>query len=262
MHDYFARLGFDPEIVDIYLILQAYGPQNIMQLSRNAKIERTRLYRLLDALTDSNLVEIETEYKRKIYKAAPISNLQILLSKKEQELRELQTELKRIEQDFTTSSRSLHSPLTHVQFYKGIDGLKQMLWNETKAKTENLSILYENMQNKTNLAFFQRWVERCNERHLTFRSIIGEHFLATQRDWYEKHNNEILAHWSGRQISPEIFPITHSMVTYDDVIAYYNWQEGRVFGVEIYNQQVADAQRIFFEMLWQQSAPIEGNGAL
>jgi hypothetical protein len=44
MHDYFAKLGLEPEIAEVYLALQAYGPQSLLQLSRNAKIDRTRLY--------------------------------------------------------------------------------------------------------------------------------------------------------------------------------------------------------------------------
>jgi hypothetical protein len=42
---------------------------------------------------------------------------------------------------------------------------------------------------------------------------------------------------------------------YDDIVSYYNWHEGEVFGVEIYNKHVANAQRTFFEMLWAKSKP-------
>src|SRR5690348_9855308 len=93
MHEYFAKLGLEPEVADIYLALHAYGPQNVLQLSRNTRLERTRLYRLIDTLADYNLIEAEEQYKRKLYKAAPIGNLQILLTRREQEVRDLQKEL-------------------------------------------------------------------------------------------------------------------------------------------------------------------------
>src|SRR5688500_18399174 len=145
MHEYFAKLGLDPEIADIYLALQIYGPQSLLQLSRNAKIERTRLYRLLDTLSDCHLLEVEELYKRKLYKAAPITNLQGLLTKREQEIRDLQQELTVLNEQY---GKVMRSPLTHVQFYRGPEGVKQMFWNGTRAKSENLSILYENMQSK------------------------------------------------------------------------------------------------------------------
>lgn len=258
MREYFAKLGLEPEIAEIYLALQAYGPQNLLQLARNAKIERTRLYRLLDTLVECQLIEIEEEYKRKLYKAAPVGNLQVLLTKREQEVRDLQKELTSLQAHYEPNV--LHSPLTHVQSYRGIDGVKQMFWNQTRAKGESLSILYANIQSKSNLVFFERWVERCNTLGLTSRSIVGDHFLATQRDWYNQHDNEKLAHWQGRYLPEAVLPITHSTVTYDDVIAYYNWKDGEIFGVEVYNAEVAAAQRHVFETFWEQGQPIPGHG--
>jgi len=77
---YFAKLGLAPEIADIYLALYAQGPQTISELSRSSGVERTRIYRLIDSLMEHNLIEVETQYKRGIIKAAPISNLNILIS--------------------------------------------------------------------------------------------------------------------------------------------------------------------------------------
>lgn len=253
---YFGKLGLEPEIADIYMALHAYGRQNVSQLARSSGVERTRIYRLMEPLKKSNLIEVETHYKREIFKAAPITNLQILLSKKEEELRDLQSELGRINHNL--NQKSLTSPLTHVQFYSGEEGNKQMYWNETRAKSEILCILSENMQSKVGKAFFTRWVRKCNSLDIHHRGIVGEDFMSTQRDWYEKdkHRHERLEHWQQRQVPSAVFPVTHNTVTYDDVVAYYNWKDGEVFGIEIYNKEIALAQRHFFEMLWQLASPI------
>lgn len=252
---YLSKLGLEPEIADMYLALHAHGPQSISALSRSSGVERTRIYRLLDTMKEANLVEVEVHDKRSTVKAAHIGNLQTMLSKREQELRSLQDELREIEHGFTHNTIS--SELTKVHFYQGLDGNKQMFWNQTRATTETLGILYENMQNKTNSAYFERWVRKCNERNLHFRGIIGQHFVETQQQWYASHSNERLEHWESRYIDPQIFPITHSVVTYDDVVAYYNWRGGEIFGIEVINQEIADAQRRVFEMLWQQSIPVD-----
>ena len=250
---YFAKLGLEPEISDIYLALYAHGPQSISELSRNSRVERTRIYRLIDKLLDSNLIEVESHYKRGIIKAAPIANVQILISKKEQELKSLQDELDLVQR--VLARNSLSSPATRVQFYSGPAGAKQMFWNETKAKTEVLVILYENMQIKTNIKFFERWVAACNEKQMHFRGIISDEFVSSQQKWYSVHRNERLAHWDERYVSKEAFPITHSMIIYDNVVAYFNWQDGEIFGIEIYNKDIANSQRHFFEMLWDRSEP-------
>src|SRR5688572_529214 len=250
---YFAKLGFEPEIADLYLALHTYGPQTISELSRNSKVERTRIYRLIDTLLDSNLIEVESHHKRGVIKAAPIANLHILISKKEQELKGLQDELELIQQ--VLARNSLSSPATRVQFYSGPEGAKQMFWNETKTKTEVLVILYENMQVKTNSVFFERWVSICNEKQIRFRGIVGDEFISSQKKWYSGHKNERLEHWEERYAPKATFPITHSMMIYDNVVAYFNWKEGEIFGIEIYNKDIADSQRHFFEMLWGKAKP-------
>jgi len=252
---YFFKLGITSEIVDIYLALHAYGPQSISELARNSGVERTRIYRLLDEIVATNLIEVETQYKRHIFHAAPISNLQILISKKEQEVRDLQNQLVQLTQDIENSKNK--NPATRIQSYRGSEGLKQMFWNQTKSTTENLSMLYENMQIRTNVTFFERWARACNKKDMKFRGIINDHFISTQQEWYGKHTNERLQNWTSRYMPDGLFLITHSVVIYNDVTSYYNWKGGEIFGMEIYNSEIADMQRQLFEMLWRQAVPVD-----
>jgi sugar-specific transcriptional regulator TrmB len=253
LRNYFSKLGLDPEIADLYLTLHAYGPQTISGLARLSGIERTRVYRLLEKMTSANLVEAETQYKRVILHAAPITNLEILLAQQEQRIRDLQNELTHFHSKLT------NSPINHatrVHYYRGQEGNRQMFWNQTKAQGETLAILYEPMQSKTGLAFFERWVRKFNERGLKARGLVGDHFLESLQQWYNKHDNERMQHWESRYLPPEVLPITHSTITYDDVLAYYNWRDGEIFGVEIYNPEIAKAHRHTFELLWGRAIPI------
>jgi predicted transcriptional regulator len=250
IRSYFFKLGLSSEIADVYLALYVYGAMTISELSRRSGLERTHIYRLMEKLQQSHLIEIEERYKRKIIRAAPIANLQIVLSKKEQELRDLYAEYEALHEKFAHSA--LHTETTKVQAYRGPEGLKQMLWNQTRSKTESLSILYENMQGRSKLAFFERWVRMCNDQDMKFRSIISDHFIQTQQQWYSEHSNERLKDWEPRYVPDGVFAITHSTVIYNDITAYYNWKDGEVFGIEIHNSQIAQAQRQSFEMLWGQ----------
>lgn len=258
LRSYFIQIGLSAEIANVYLALCKYGPQSLLSLSRNAGVERTRLYRLLDSLIASQLIEIEEEYKRKLYKAAPITNLQILLSKKQQSLNDLHNKLDGLQTELNQAAFA--SPHAHVQFYQGKEGIKQMLWNETRTNNENLSILHGNMQTYTNEVFFARWAERCNANGITFRSVVSDHFLRMQKTWYISHNNTKLANWQGRYIPASLFAITHSTIIYGDVVAYYNWEDGETFGSEIHNKQIAQTQRQFFELLWALGKPIDNYG--
>lgn len=253
---YFAKLGLEAEIADIYLALHAHGPQTISELSRSSKVERTRIYRLIDKLLESNLVEVETHYKRGIIKAAPIANLHILITQKEQELKSLQDELGLIQQ--VLARNSLSSPATRVQFYQGREGIRQMLWNELNAKGEIVGYNYRVLEEGTGKKFMERWTEEFERRKLTCRLITSDDF-ADSWDEGQKPGGE----GTGQRIngmtyhciSPEDFKITHSCDVYDNVVGYYHWKDSEVFGIEIHNQEIADAQREFFEMLWVTSRP-------
>jgi len=258
IHNYFSKLGYSSDVTTLYIALHSKGPQTISELARSSGIERTRIYRLTDELTSSGLVEMELHYKRSIYKAAPISNLHIQLTKKEHELKELKTGFDEINDIFSSSAQDNN---THAQFYHGVEGTKQIFWNESKAKSEVLVILFENMQSKTNSSFFERWVRRCNERGIHFRGIVNDSFISTQKDWYATHSNEQLEHWQARHVSEEVFPINHSMITYDDVVVHQNWKDGDEFGLEIYNQDIASTQRRYFELLWNVAQPIDNTSS-
>lgn len=253
---YFTKLGLEPEIADIYLALHAQGPQTISELSRSSRIERTRIYRLIDKLLESNLIEVETHYKRGIIKAAPITNLHILISEKEQELKSLQDELGLIEK--VLARNSLSSPATRVQFYQGREGIRQMLWNELSAKGEIVGYNYRILEEGTGKRFMERWTEEFERRKLQCRLITSDDFATSWDEGQEttgEGTGQRVAGIAYHCISPKDFQITHSCDVYDNVVAYYQWKDDQLFGIEIYNQDIADAQRQFFEMIWVKSYP-------
>lgn len=256
IRNYFTKLGLEPEIADIYLSLHAHGPQTISELARTSKVERTRIYRLIDKLMASNLIEVETHYKRGIIKAAPIANLHILINEKEQELKSLQDELGLIEQ--VLARNSLSSPTTRVQFYHGPEGIRQMFWNELKSKTEIVGYVYRIIDEPTGRKFMERFGEEFAKRNLHMRLISGDEFEKSWEDadvTFGKGYSQRIKNIDYRYISPDIFSVTHSCEVYDNVVMYCNWKDNELFGIEIYNQDIADAQRQLFELIWAKSQP-------
>jgi sugar-specific transcriptional regulator TrmB len=252
IRDYFAKLGLSSEIADIYLALYTHGPQTLSALSRSSGVERTRIYRLLDELAGSNLIEIESNYKRGLYKAAPITNLHILINEKEQEVAALKEELGLIER--VLGRNELSSPTTRVQFYHGTEGIRQMLWNGLRATTPRYSHSVRILDEQVGRPFMERWVEEFERRELREYLLVGDEFA---KSWHKLPGQRIKG-MEYHYLSPDTFPITFSCEVYDDVTAYFNWLHGEVFGVELYNRQIADAQRLHLRALWEKSEPAKG----
>jgi sugar-specific transcriptional regulator TrmB len=251
---YFAKLGLENEIADLYLALHTHGPQSISELSRTSGVERTRIYRLIDRLMETNLIEVESHYKRGIIKAAPIANLHILINEREKELQGLQDELGLIEQ--LLARNSLSSPASRVQFYHGPQGIRQMLWNRVNAKTEVVGYSYRILDEITGRAFMERWVGAVEEKGQKARILLNDEFAKSWKEnkpkvMVQRRIGGMQYHW----IDEKHLKITHGCAIYDNIVAYTNWKDTDVFGVEIYNQQIADTQRQLFEQLWPLSKP-------
>ncbi len=255
IRQYFAKLGLEPEIADIYLALHLHGPQIISELSRTSRIERTRIYRLIDKLLASNLIEVENHHKRGIVKAAPITNLHILIKQKEQEVKTLYDELGLIEQ--LIARNSLSDPTTRVQLYYGNNGLHQMCWNQLNAKTELLLFMDQPLNSTLGKSFTISWTENANQKNLRFRIIKSPHFQEIIEHWLKRNNvtQKLVANYESRIIDPETFSITSNMTIWDNVVSYYTWKADNVFGIEIYNEGIAKIQRQLFNLVWVQAQP-------
>lgn len=246
---YFAKLGLEPEIADLYLSLHTNGAQSISELSRSSKVERTRIYRLIVKLMESNLIELESGHKRGIIKAAPIANVKILISQKEQELQSLRDDLELVET--TLARNSLSSPAVKVQFYHGPEGLRQMQWNQTRAKLELLVIQHEPINATLGDAFTLAWADKINSNEQKVRMLHNARFKKLNEEWYKSKNiPELIKNIEAKLLNNEDFEITHNTVIYDDIIAYVIWKDDEIFGIETHNKYIADSQRQVFEILW------------
>lgn len=210
---YFGKLGLDNEIADIYLALHTHGPQNISELSRNSGVERTRIYRLIDQLLESNLIEVESKGTRGIVKAAPIANLHILIRQKEEELKSLQDELGLIEQ--VLARNSLSSPGLRLQMYYGRDGIRHMLSGELRATEAVIGYTGESPQDYVGKDFWENWQKELR-KHRIRREMAPAEALTAQN--------------------------TTSCSVYGDVVAFYLWKDGDMYGVELYSKELAAAQ--------------------
>lgn len=209
---YFAKLGLETEIADLYLALREHGPQTISELSRSSGVERTRIYRLIDSLLSSNLIEMNAQSRRGVIRAAPIANLHILIQQREQELKSLQDELGLIEQ--VLARNSLSSPAMRVQLFHGPAGIRQMLRHELDAKTEVIGYEYRPLD-----------------------AFVGRKFM---EDLAAEYTAKKIVH---RLVAADRLEATHNCHIYDDVVAYFQWRDGQIYGTELYSPDTATVQR-------------------
>ena len=242
---YLIELGLEREVAVIYERLVANSSMTVLELSRTTKVNRTKIYRTLEEMKLKRLVSEEIEENTTKYSPAPIERIKEMLEAKKSKVERLTNGFPEIEKMVEQMSLGVVSP-TKVKFYRGKDGIKQMVWNVLRAKSEVVGYTYRDLSEFIGESYMQEFASEFVRRNLKMRDLYGENYKESKKIQYAW-----MGHIESKMVSDSILTIDHQMDIYDEVVSFYNWHEGEVFGVEIYNPKVAKMQRQLFELAWK-----------
>lgn len=136
-----------------------------------------------------------------------------------------------------------------VIHYQGTEGLRQMLWNELKAK-EILVFGYENTNQFVGKEFADKFRKEVIKRKIKFREI-GNSLEYKQKD--QSFYNSAVG-WEKvyqyRQIPEPVLKIRHQFVIYNNTFATIKWKDTKT-GMEAISKPLADMQRQNFWHYWK-----------
>ncbi len=254
--EFLSKLGFAADEIQIYKTLAQYGPLTLLETARRSGVERTKLYRLIDMLTDKGLVEEVPNYKRKTLKAADISTLEMMV--KENKIKS--DLLSKTFPTFLTAVNSLTPKLSknNVIYYHGREGIRQMAWHLLRSNkifyTYSCSFWDEVLGGKFTLSLNEEMVKRKLKVH----DIYSDQYLTYKDEWLKKHGYKPGGDWSwwrSRHIPEKILKIDQNIDIYNDVVAYYHWEGNETFGLEIYNERVSTFHKQMHDILWKMAKP-------
>ena len=247
LEQFLQGLGLDQYEAKIYTTLVKKGILTTLEVARETGIDRAKVYRRLEVMKRKGIVEEVIDENKKRVKAVDIDRLELILQEKEEKVQDLRSSFKDIKL-LLSGSVGMNDPETKVLFYRGKDGIKQMVWNVLRAKGEVVGYTYSPISEAIGKKFLRKFVLEFERRNLYFRDVYT--------DKYNDKNNPDAQYYSlkrfeGRVIQSKVLEIDHQMDIYNDVVSYYKWYEGDIFGVEIYNKSVAKMQRQLFEIVWK-----------
>lgn len=240
------KLGFSEVEARIYITLVKCGRLSLLELSRKTGVERTYLYRLVPGLVERGLLVEAVAQKAKVVEAARPEQIERMVSEQVSLSEELTREYAEFEKQVSNSPAL---PETAVRYYRGVAGIKQILWNELKAKGEILSYTYRNLEEPVGIPFFTKWVEQIERKKIISRDIRGDTFIKSTREPSHKHIHIGGSEW--RYLPDTQLALTHNLDIYNNTVAIYYWHEGELVGVEIENKYVAETQRGIWRNMWE-----------
>lgn len=235
----------------VYLYLLQNGYSSALTLSKKLKLARTKVYRLLEILKDKQLLETKVTSRGATFGAVHPQKFQQLIANQEQFV----TSLKQTLPTLVTELTSLlpHALQTSkVLYYEGIEGLKQVSYNITRARKLLRVIEMDHLSEFMPLEFAEMVRRTLVENKVTI-------FDLTNQKSFKEYTNvtELIQKYSQcRYIPPAKLKINYEVLIYNNVYATYSFKEKSIFCVEIYNEQLAEMQKQIFDFMWNTATPL------
>ncbi|OGK14441.1 hypothetical protein A3C98_05065 [Candidatus Roizmanbacteria bacterium RIFCSPHIGHO2_02_FULL_37_15] len=250
LSNFLKELGLTVEEAKIYEILVKRGAQTTLELSRSSEVNRTKVYRILEKLKKQGLIEEIIEENKHLTKAVGLNQLDLLIKKQESKAAFLRKIFPNITSYIYSSLESVQ-PGTRVVFHRGSEGIKQMVWNVLSSRKECVGYTFRRIEEVVGDKFSLEWRDEFVKRRLIFRDIYSDEYLKSLKAGKETTKPEWKKYFIGRYLANKVLYVNHQIDIYNNVFAIYNWHEGEVFGVEIYNEKVAVMQKQLFEIVWK-----------
>lgn len=253
LHRFLSLLGFSPEEITLYLTLAQKGTLTTLELSRASGISRTQVYRIVENLKTKGVVEELIDEHRHLAKAVEVTELLRLVKERAHQSQQLEDLFPQVQQ-LLQGQIGENQADTKIVFYRGKQGLRQLIWHTLRAQKEVVGYTYRSIEEHIGQDFMIDWRDSFVRKGLLLRDIYSEEYLTSRRQlpWpigLPKTN------FQSRFIPQKLLRVNLQMDIYNDVMAQYNWHEGEVFGVEIYNRKIADFHRQLFEIVWKSGKP-------
>jgi sugar-specific transcriptional regulator TrmB len=244
-------IGLEFYEAKIFLLLVTNGVNSVWNIAKLTKLPRTTVYRYIENLLKKGFVVERLEGKGRRYEAIVKEKFDNIVLEKKQEYLNTQLQSSFLVKELTSLAVSGISNYK-VLNYKGIEGLKQVTWNSTKA-TDTFrifeidlltSVVDHDFAEKMRIEFAKMPIEF---RQLTNKTFFGDYTRVTEH----------VQKWKVKHLPLELLDIKVEIQVYNDVTCMYDYSNEDVFIVEIYNQKLADMHKQMFDMYWSMALPMD-----
>ena len=258
IEEFLQKLGFGAQATALFVALTQNGPLTLLEASRHANLERTKLYRLIDELKDRGLIEEIPAYKRRTIKAASLSTLEMMVREQEVKSKSLTGTLPAFSQALQSLTHNVSA--SNVIYYHGREGIKQMTWHILRCQGLYRTYSYRFWEEMTGLPFVLQLNERMVKQKFIVHDIFSDQYFDYKKACMKSHGGKPEGDWSwwrARYIPEKILLIDQNIDVYNDVVAFYHWQDEETFGVEIYNERVAEFHKQMHDIVWKMAKAVD-----
>lgn len=233
------NLGLNPKEQEVYFALLQLEKATANQIAYKSGIKRPTTYDILYRLTQEGFIAQTQEGKKRMFIAHSPEILQELLHEKQRALAKDIPELMSI---YNTISKK-----PKVTYYEGAAALKRV-YNDTLRTLKSGDEILAYVTSKTASEFsdyFSDYVTNRVEKGIRLRGIYND---SPEMRTFLDSNKEQLR--TARVLDVKKFPMENEINIYADkvIIGTYTPEP---FAIMIESKQIADTQRVIFELAWE-----------
>ncbi len=243
-----TSLGLKDKEAAVYLSCLELGPSPVQPIARKAKVVRATTYVILESLMQMGLVTRYKEGKKTLFSAETPNQLLRLLERQQEVIQEKKHDIEAVLPELQMLTKSAGDKPS-VRYFEGKEGLRAIR-QEMIMQGRPGDVFY----NFTPADHLRGVFARDEDTHYTQRTSKGISAKTLFTTKSEKVKKEWLSTMSGKKteirfIPPERFPVPGGLTIYRDRIAMGSYT-GKLFGVIIESEQMANMMRALFELAW------------
>lgn len=243
-----SNLGMTTQEARVYHALLKSGPKTHLQLSRDTGINRSKVYRIADDLKKRSIITDRTDDRGKFLVAASPETLGVEITNLESSVIKSKEAYSNVLPVLSSLAESQSSPINFVvKTYEGVEGFKQMLWNELKVKDE---VLVFGSGTLEDLVDDKNWAEKHRQKTVDLEYSMRELLNPGGKPANFTENKDFFKNFQKRIISESKIKLTHQISIYNDTVATYCYRDGQKVGYEVTNKAYAEMYRQIFESYW------------
>lgn len=240
--------GLSASQTAVYIALLKLGKATVAEVMREARMNRTTGYSVLDSLVGKGLVSISGKEPKQEYVAESPDNLLEYLNREAEEAKALAVEIKILLPEL----KSIHNVTGRpkVMFYEGEEGLER-IYEDTLSSHEPIRA-YANAEDvhSTLKNYFPDYYKRRAAKGIAIRAIFPENKTGFERASLDKEEMRETA-----IVPADKYYFSPEINIYDDKIMIASWKEK--LGIIIQSKEIADAMKSIYELAWSEAKRID-----
>ncbi len=253
--------GLDKSTVDIFLILHKNGEMTVPELLKKTSLSRATVYDSLTHLVTKKYLDYRKEGRSAFYRPAHPETLVHLIEEKRRSVSVWEDQMKEAISNLTNQF-NLHSQKPGIQFFQGVEGLKELFTDTLRGDHDLIQAVYP-LKSSTIHKDFQTWVHNewpkmRLEKGVREQSLVSydDTTLEAELSWLgeektEKYLSEV------RGLTRDTFPVdTEIMIYGDNKVSFTSYSPDEMIGTIITSPAIHQTMKALFNTAWVQGKKI------